>query len=302
MGFFLDLSLWFLSSKTLAISLTFSSSVSLFHSWTWRALGPNRSCPPTSITRSLSLSRWGRDTVGSSSTNRRRNMCKCVKSSVAVTPESCAMIWASRAIELALWKRSSMTEISFWILFLAAESRKNSRTFCWKLYTDTIEVADIVAVWAARAAKASSQEELFEMAASGTSGTAVERGGRSMRGDVECKSQRFGIAEGIFWVVGNSLGIKDLSHGFFTVGGGHFSLVPALGGGPCWYRPRVRLMTLEWELWGGHWRIIFSFFFFASFEETALCGNGSSVFGRVDETLMSGGSSVWDNMRVVRSW
>ena len=216
------------------MSLTFSSSVSLFHSWTWRAFGPNRSCPPTSMSRSLSLSRWGRDTDGSSRTDRRRNMCRCVNSSVAVTPESWAMIWASRAIELALWKRSSMIEISFWMLFLAAESRKNSRTFCWKLYTETIEVADMVAVWAARAAKASNQEEPLDMVASGTSGTAVERGGRNIKGDEECKSQRFGIADGILWVVGNSLSTNDLSHGFFTVGGGHFSLVPALGGGPCW--------------------------------------------------------------------
>ena len=83
------------------------------------------------------------------------------------------------------------------MLFLATESRKNSSTFCWKLYTEMIEVADIVAVCAARAAKASNQEELLDIAASGTSGTAVERGGRSIRGDEECRSQRLGIVEGI---------------------------------------------------------------------------------------------------------
>ena len=233
-GFFLVLSRWFRSSKTLAMSFTFSSSVSRFHSWTCRAFGPKRSFPPTSITRSRSLSRWGRDMVGASSTDLRHSICKCVKSLVAVTPESCAMIWASRAMELARWKRSSISEISFWILFLAAESLRNSRTFCWKLYTATMEVADMVAVWAALAAKASSQEELLEISASGTSGTAVDRGGRSMSGDVECKSHRFGIANGILCVVGNSFGMKDLSHGFLTVGGGHLSVVPAFGGGPCW--------------------------------------------------------------------
>ena len=77
-----------------------------------------------------------------------------------------------------------------------------------------MEVADMEAVWAALAAKASSQDELLEISASGTSGTAVDRGGRSMSGDVECKSQRLGIADGILCVVGNSFGMKDLSHGF----------------------------------------------------------------------------------------
>ena len=97
-----------------------------------------------------------------------------------------------------------------------------------------MDVADIVTVWAALDAKASSQDELFEISESGTSGTAVDWGGRNMRGDEEWRSQRLGMEEGILCVVGNSFGTKALSHGFLTVGGGHLSVVPALGGGPCW--------------------------------------------------------------------
>ena len=132
-GFFLDLSRWTLSSKTRAMSLTFSSSVSNFHSCTLRASGPKRSLPPTDITSSRSLSRCGRATVGESKTKWRRSMCRCVNSSVAVAPASWAIMWASRAIELALWMRSSTSEMSLWILFFEAESRKKRRTFCWKL-------------------------------------------------------------------------------------------------------------------------------------------------------------------------
>ena len=54
-----------------------------------------------------------------------------------------------------------------------------------------------------------------------------------MRGEEEWRSQRLGMEEGILCVVGNSLGTKVLSHGFLTIGGGHLSAVPALGGGPC---------------------------------------------------------------------
>ena len=96
-----------------------------------------------------------------------------------------------------------------------------------------MDVVDIVAVWAALAVKASSQEELLEISESSTSVTAVDCGGRSIRGEEEWRSQRLGIEDGILWVVGNSFGIKVLSHGFCTVGGGHLSAVPALGGGPC---------------------------------------------------------------------
>ena len=254
------------------------------------------------MTRRRSLSCWGRLTVGASRTERRRSMCRWVKSSVAVTPESCAIMWASRAMELARWIRSSTRETSFFILSLEAESRKNWRTFCWKLYTAMMDVADIVAVWAALAAKASSQDELFEISESGTSVTAVDWGGRSIRGEEECKSQRLGMEEGILCVVGNSLGTKVLSHGFLTVGGGHLSAVPALGGGPCWYNPRVRSITFLCELWGGHCRRSFSCFFFISCEETAPHGKGSSVLGRAEETVIRDDSSVWESIRLVRSW
>ena len=199
-------------------------------------------------------------------------------------------------------KRSSTREISFCILFLAAESLRNSRTFCWKLYTTTMDVADIVAVWAALAAKASNQDELLEISAPGTSVMAVDWGGRNMSGEVECRSQRLGMDDGILCVVGKSLGMKVLSHGFFTVGGGHLSAVPALGGGPCWYSPSVQSMTFLCELWGGHWSISLPCFFFISFEETAPCGKGSSVFGRAEETLIKDGSSVCESISIVRSW
>ena len=87
-------------------------------------------------------------------------------------------------------------------------------------------MADMEEVWEDLAAKASSQEGYFVMSESGTSVTAVDCGGRSIRGEEACKSQRFGIVEGILWVVGNSLGTKSMSHGFRTGGGGHWSEVP----------------------------------------------------------------------------
>ena len=59
----------------------------------------------------------------------------------------------------------------------------------------------MVDVWADRAAKASSQEELFEISESGTSGTVVDCGGRSMRGEEAWRSHRLGIVEGILWEV-----------------------------------------------------------------------------------------------------
>ena len=77
------------------------------------------------MTSRRSLSLWGRSTVGDSKMERRRSMWRWVKSSVDGTLESWAMICASRAIELALWMRSSIKVMSFWILFLVAESRIN---------------------------------------------------------------------------------------------------------------------------------------------------------------------------------
>ena len=111
----------------------FSSSVSSFYSCTLRASGPKRSLPPTDMTSGRSLSLWGRSTVGDSKMERRRSLWRWVKSSVEVTPESWAMICASRAIELALWMRSSTNVMSFWILFLVAESWMNLGTFWRKL-------------------------------------------------------------------------------------------------------------------------------------------------------------------------
>ena len=263
-GFLLALSLCSRSSNTLEMSLTFSSLVSCFHSWTLRASGPKRSLLPTDMTSKRSLSRWGRSTVGEWKTVRWRSMWRWVKSSVDMTPPSWAMRWASRAIELALWIRSSTKVISFWILFLAGETLRNRVIFCKKLYTPTIEVADMDEVWEDLAAKASSQEGYFVVSESGTSITAVDCGGRSIRGDEACKSHRFGIVEGILWVVGKSLGINSLSHGFRTGGGGHWLEVPDLGCGPCWYRPKVPWITLLLSLRGGHWRWILSCFFFSS--------------------------------------
>ena len=91
----------------------------------WRDL-----LPPTGKTSRRSLSRCGRVTVGASNTERRRSIWRWVNSSVAVTPESWAIMWASRAMELALWIRSSTSDMSFWILFFEAESRRKRRTFC----------------------------------------------------------------------------------------------------------------------------------------------------------------------------
>ena len=108
-------------------------------------------------------------------------------------------------MELALWIRSSTSDMSFWILFFEAESLGKWRTFCWKLLTATMDVADIVAVWASLAANAFNQGELLEISESGTSVTAVDCGGRSIRGEEEWRSQRLGMEDGIYWVVGNSL-------------------------------------------------------------------------------------------------
>ena len=157
-------------------------------------------------------------------------------------------------------------------------------------------------VWADLAAKASSQAGYLEISESGTSVTAVDCGGWSIRGEEAWRSQRFGIVEGILWVVGKSFGTKSLSHGFLTGRGGHLSAVPDLGGGPCWYRAKVRLITLSWSFWGGHWRWIFSCFFFNSSETVRSLGKGSSVLGWEEETLMRDASDVWDNIKLVRSW
>ena len=53
---------------------------------------------------------------------------------------------------------------------------------------------------------------------------------------------------------------------------------------------------------GGHCRCSLSCFFFISLEDVRPHGNGSSILGREEETLISGDSSVWDNIRLVRSW
>ena len=122
--FFKALSLCSCSSKTLETSLTFSSSVSFFHSWIFLALGPNRSWPPTYMTNRQSLSRWGRSTAWDSRVVQRLSIWMCAYSPLAVAVEPWDMSWASRMVKLTLWRRSSTTGASFWIVFLATEARK----------------------------------------------------------------------------------------------------------------------------------------------------------------------------------
>ena len=100
------------SSKTQEIIFTCSSSMSLRHSWTWHALGPNRSWPTKDITIRRSLSRSGSSREGASSTVRRLNICRCVYSLVDVTPASWDISWASSTVELACCKSSSRWETS----------------------------------------------------------------------------------------------------------------------------------------------------------------------------------------------
>ena len=90
---------------------------------------------------------WGRSTAGDSRTVRLRSICKCVYSSVAVTPASWDISWASRAVELTHWRMSSKTETSFLMVSWAADEWKNIMTFCRKLYTTSRDVDAMVAEW-----------------------------------------------------------------------------------------------------------------------------------------------------------
>ena len=76
--FLAALSLRSRSLKTREIIFTFSSSVSVFHSWILRAFGPKRSLPPSNITRRRSLSRWRSSTEGDSKTVHLLSICKWV--------------------------------------------------------------------------------------------------------------------------------------------------------------------------------------------------------------------------------
>ena len=117
------------------MSLTLSSSVSFFHSCTLRALGPN-TLPPMDITKRPVL-------ISLREVDRKEILrlyvyvayVQCVNSSVAVTPESLDISWASRTVELALCKRSSRREASFSTESFATDERKKIITFCRKLYT-----------------------------------------------------------------------------------------------------------------------------------------------------------------------
>ena len=206
--------------------LLFSILLPLLHS-----LGPKRSLPPTAITRRWSLSHWGRSTVEDSRTVLLWSRYKWVYSSVAVTPASCDISWASRMVELARWDHLGAKRLTSF----ATEEWRKMMTFCRKLYTASKDVDEMVAECADRAAKASNQEEHFAISASGTWSTAVEVGGFNMTGESSCSSHRFGKVEGILWAMGKSLGVNSLSQAFLTVGGGHwYDELPTLGCCPCW--------------------------------------------------------------------
>ena len=221
---------FFLAALSREMSLTLSSSVSFFHSCTLRALGPKTSLPSMDITKRQSLSLWGRLTEGDSKTVCLRCICKCVNSSVAVTPESLDISWASRTVELALCRRSSRREASFSTESFATDERKKIITFCRKLYTTSKDVEEMVAEWAERVAKASSQYGHFAILVSGTCSTAVEVGSFIISGESSCSSQRIGY-------VNVKAGRKVLRRVLF---------VPGIF--DCRRRPLVRLATGFWLL------------------------------------------------------
>ena len=158
--------------------------------------------------------------------------------------------------------------------------------------------------WADRAAKDSSQEEHLLISASGICSTAMAVGGSNIKGDSSCNSQRLGSVEGILCVVGNSFGEKSLDHAFSTRGGGQGAdILPALGWGPCWYRPRVLSMTRLVSLRVGHCRCNLLCFFLNSDFLSRWLWKGPSDLGREEETFISCLSSmVCDNIRFISSW
>ena len=182
------------------------------------------------ITKRRSLSLWGRLTEGDSKTVCLRCICKCVNSSVAVTPESLDISWASRTVELALCRRSSRREASFSTESFATDERKKIITFCRKLYTTSEDVEEMVAEWAERVAKASSQYGHFVILVSWTCSTAVEVGSFIISGESSCSSQDIGY-------VNVKAGRKVLRRELF---------VPGIF--DCRRRPLVRLATGFWLL------------------------------------------------------
>ena len=91
-----------------------------------------RSFSPTDMTKSWSLSRWGRSTAGDCRAVQPLSIWRWVYSSVAVTAASSDMNWAFSTVELTIW-RSSTTGSSFWIVFLATDAWKYVMTFLRKV-------------------------------------------------------------------------------------------------------------------------------------------------------------------------
>ena len=73
-------------------------------------------------------------------------------------------------------------------------------------------------------------------------------------------------------------------------------------GRPVLIKGQGTIYHLLMDTLGGHCRCSLSCFFFISLEDVRPHGNGSSLLGQEEETLISGDSSVWDNIRLVRSW
>ena len=69
-------------------------------------------------------------------------------------PASCDISWASKTVELALWRRSSRRKA-------LTEERRKIMTSCKKLYAASREVEEIDVECAEWAAKAPNQEEHF---------------------------------------------------------------------------------------------------------------------------------------------
>ena len=107
---------------------------------------------------------------------------------------------------LALRRRLSRSEASFATESFASDERKKIITFCRKLYTTSKDVTEMVAEWAERVAKASSQYGHFAILASGTCSTAADVGGFIISGESSCSSQHIGNVDGMLWPVGKSLG------------------------------------------------------------------------------------------------
>ena len=283
------------------MSLTFSSSVSNFHSCTLQASGPKRSFPPTDITRRQSLSRCGRATVGESKTERRRSIWRWVNSSVAVTPESWAMICASRAIELALWMRSSTNEMSFWMLWGGGITDE---------FQDLLlEIVDSYH-WSSGHGRGMGSPGCESFQPRRTLWDLWVLDFWYRRGLWRTEHERRGCVKvPSFGHRGRNLVCSRKFHRDET-------FIPRILHlrrpfvSCTWFRRRTMLIEgqgtiyylMNQSLWGGHWRCSLSCFFFISLEVVRPHGNGSSLFGREEETLMSDDSSVWDNIRLVRSW